>query len=363
MLKITVLEGPDASQVFTPSSDTVVIGRGNICDLVLSDSAVSRRHCALQREEDHFILTDLQSVNGTFLNDLKTRIDSHVLRNGDEIVIGKSRLRVQFSLQIEEAASTVPIDPTETENLPEQNPTLVAPSLPLVPQPAKAQLGVIRQPDVPIVVTVVSGPDRRMVSAPASAVAIADKAEEVPRVSPSERARPRVILRVIEGKNAGAYFESPLEARPFSIGRGKEADFRLQDKAVSRIHVIVRPTAASWELVDNNSLNGTFVAQHSERVDRLELKGGEKIRVAETLLEVEFVSAEDATLLPSSSLTPVVTEESPENPAAEKAPPEPLLTTSATPHVQSAKEDLRSWSVAFKERLTKIAKLIRRSQS
>src|SRR5262245_46633468 len=115
MLKITVLVGADAGRVVTLGNDTVVIGRGDVCELVLNDSAASRRHCALQREGDHFILTDLQSANGTFLNDLQTRIDSHVLKNGDEIVIGKSRLRVEFSPPSEEAALTAPLDPPETE--------------------------------------------------------------------------------------------------------------------------------------------------------------------------------------------------------------------------------------------------------
>ncbi|HEV8717592.1 MAG TPA: FHA domain-containing protein [Candidatus Binatia bacterium] len=266
MLKITVREGPDAGQELTPNSDTVVIGRGDVCDLVLSDSAVSRRHCALQREEDHFILADLQSANGTFLNDLQTRIDSRVLKNGDEIVIGTSRLRIEFSSPSEGAVPPESIDPTGTENLPGQNPTRVAPLSP----PHQAEDATAIAP-----------------------VAIPAEDEAVTRVRPCESARPRIILRVIEGKDAGARFEPPPGARSISIGRGKEADFRLREKAVSRIHAIVRSTAAGWELVDNNSLNGTFVEQCSERVDRLELKGGEKIRVAETLLEVEFVPAEE----------------------------------------------------------------------
>src|SRR5262245_23266092 len=97
MMKLTVLSGPDAGSVFAPTTDTIVIGRGHDCDVVLHDSRVSRRHCKIYREERNFIISDLRTTNGVFLNDPKIRINTHVLKNGDEILFGGSRLRVEFS--------------------------------------------------------------------------------------------------------------------------------------------------------------------------------------------------------------------------------------------------------------------------
>jgi pSer/pThr/pTyr-binding forkhead associated (FHA) protein len=48
--------------------DSVVIGRGNECDVVIHDLKASRQHCKLTRKEDGFLLEDLSSRNGTLVN-------------------------------------------------------------------------------------------------------------------------------------------------------------------------------------------------------------------------------------------------------------------------------------------------------
>ena len=57
----------------------MVIGRGAKADLVLTDTSVSRGHCALEREGDRFVLVDLGSANGTFVTGVKARITRHTL--------------------------------------------------------------------------------------------------------------------------------------------------------------------------------------------------------------------------------------------------------------------------------------------
>jgi pSer/pThr/pTyr-binding forkhead associated (FHA) protein len=51
--------------------DSVVIGRGIECDVVIQDLKASRRHCQLTRKEDGFLLEDLGSRNGTLVNGVK----------------------------------------------------------------------------------------------------------------------------------------------------------------------------------------------------------------------------------------------------------------------------------------------------
>ena len=46
----------------------VVIGRGQECDVIINDVKASRRHCRLTRGEDAFVLEDLGSKNGTFVD-------------------------------------------------------------------------------------------------------------------------------------------------------------------------------------------------------------------------------------------------------------------------------------------------------
>ena len=48
--------------------DSVVIGRGTECDVVIQDLKASRRHCQLSRKDEGFLLEDLGSRNGTYVN-------------------------------------------------------------------------------------------------------------------------------------------------------------------------------------------------------------------------------------------------------------------------------------------------------
>ena len=51
-----------------PDRKSIVIGRGLDCDVVVKDEKASRRHCQLRRESGAFVLEDLGSKNGTFVN-------------------------------------------------------------------------------------------------------------------------------------------------------------------------------------------------------------------------------------------------------------------------------------------------------
>ncbi|MGD9634565.1 MAG: SpoIIE family protein phosphatase [Pirellulales bacterium] len=71
---------------FAIDRDRAVIGRNSDCDVPLDVAAVSRRHAAIVREQENFFVEDLESRNGTFLND--QRIDKRApLRDGDEVSI------------------------------------------------------------------------------------------------------------------------------------------------------------------------------------------------------------------------------------------------------------------------------------
>jgi hypothetical protein len=64
------------------------LGRCTICNLVFDDTLVSRLHATIQREGDAYRLTDMQSMNGTWVNGREVR--SAVLRPGDEIHMGNT---------------------------------------------------------------------------------------------------------------------------------------------------------------------------------------------------------------------------------------------------------------------------------
>ena len=76
-----------------PLKDTISMGRADSCTIVLKDAKTSRQHAQIQQHGDEFIIVDLSSSNGTFVNG--QRIDEHVLQNNDEIQIGDYILQFQ----------------------------------------------------------------------------------------------------------------------------------------------------------------------------------------------------------------------------------------------------------------------------
>ncbi len=69
------------------TGDSITIGRNQDNTIVIDNLAVSGYHAKIDKVGDDFIITDLQSTNGTFIN--RQKIVSHKLKHGDNIMIGK----------------------------------------------------------------------------------------------------------------------------------------------------------------------------------------------------------------------------------------------------------------------------------
>ena len=99
-LSLEGLEGPAlivrsgggrVGEIFGPAGERTTIGRSPDCDVFLDDVTVSRRHAVLVESNGQFLVEDLGSLNGTFLN--RHRIEAaEPLEDGDELQIGKYRL-------------------------------------------------------------------------------------------------------------------------------------------------------------------------------------------------------------------------------------------------------------------------------
>jgi pSer/pThr/pTyr-binding forkhead associated (FHA) protein len=87
---LVVLRGPNAGARFLLDADEVSTGRHPNSDIFLDDVTVSRRHATFRREGDVFLVRDVGSLNGTYVN--RERIDEATLKTRDEVQIGKFRL-------------------------------------------------------------------------------------------------------------------------------------------------------------------------------------------------------------------------------------------------------------------------------
>jgi hypothetical protein len=75
------------------TGDELTLGRSPHCDCVLSDPTVSRRHAALTRSGDAWLLRDLHSTNGTRLNGWRVTEPVEVAP-GDRLTLGAARYRL-----------------------------------------------------------------------------------------------------------------------------------------------------------------------------------------------------------------------------------------------------------------------------
>ena len=67
MALLRAMNGTSAGKLF-PLGDSAVLGRHPDCDVVLDVGAVSRQHARITKSGEDYLVEDLQSRNGTFLN-------------------------------------------------------------------------------------------------------------------------------------------------------------------------------------------------------------------------------------------------------------------------------------------------------
>ncbi|WP_041274552.1 FhaA domain-containing protein [Desulforamulus reducens] len=87
---LLVEEGNDMGKEFPLGDYRSSIGRRDTCDIVLNDSSISRRHAQIEKKNNRFCLSDLNSTNGTYVNGIP--IDRTELTTGDVITLGNTVL-------------------------------------------------------------------------------------------------------------------------------------------------------------------------------------------------------------------------------------------------------------------------------
>jgi len=91
-------EGALGERIEYPLGDITVIGRGPAATLRLSDREVSRTHSRIERKGESYLLRDLGSSNGTYLNGFRL-LAPVTLAEGDEILVGGVKLRFRLALR------------------------------------------------------------------------------------------------------------------------------------------------------------------------------------------------------------------------------------------------------------------------
>jgi pSer/pThr/pTyr-binding forkhead associated (FHA) protein len=122
MLQFEIVEGPGAGRQIELTGP-LVIGRDASADVVLDDGQISRRHARLTPSNGGVVVEDLESTNGTFVNQNEVQAPVE-LRPGDELLVGVTVLQLRSPEQIRVQASAVRAVPPALAT-PERRPAYV----------------------------------------------------------------------------------------------------------------------------------------------------------------------------------------------------------------------------------------------
>lgn len=91
---LVVRQGPEIGTRYSLDGDHVSVGRVPGNDIQLDDVTVSRQHAVLVRQGSAWLVRDLGSLNGTYVN--SARVEEVLVQHGDEVQVGRFRLVAFF---------------------------------------------------------------------------------------------------------------------------------------------------------------------------------------------------------------------------------------------------------------------------
>ena len=320
---------PDGQrQVFPLLADVVRVGRGsenNDVALPNEFKSISRRHLEIRREVGSYVLLDLDSGNGVYVNGHK--VDTLYLKDGDEIQIGDPNENQEVKIQIQvgtefsaftETAQQATLSPTSAlaTSIPESGPYLTV----------RFPNGSVKYFSILQPLTTVGRITENSLSLPYRFISarhfelhqtvegftITDLQSTNGTLVNNKPLTPNqptlihtdTIIRIGDeafGSSIGFTFFNPLEvqapedgfvmaaptvmlapSKPVMIGRDPEADIRLDAPDVSRKHAAFKKLGDQHVLEDLGSANGTYV--NDQRIQSTILRDGDLIEIGKFLL-------------------------------------------------------------------------------
>lgn len=85
---LVVINGADLGRKYLLAQRSTVIGRSSKVDIQIDEDSISRSHAVVENNGDHVLARDLESTNGTYVNDVQIR--ERRLNDGDQIKIGRT---------------------------------------------------------------------------------------------------------------------------------------------------------------------------------------------------------------------------------------------------------------------------------
>ena len=98
---LVVINGVDLGKKYALNQSSTLIGRSSKVDIQIDEDSISRNHAVIENFSDQILLRDLESTNGTYVNDRS--VQNHQLLDGDQIKIGRTIFKFLSGSNIESA--------------------------------------------------------------------------------------------------------------------------------------------------------------------------------------------------------------------------------------------------------------------
>jgi pSer/pThr/pTyr-binding forkhead associated (FHA) protein len=241
---LVVISGKDKGLQKYITTKKFIIGRKG-GDLIIADPNVSSSHASIELINGEFHLLDLNSLNGTYVNNKK--IHNYILANEDEIKLGHSVIKF-FSKQIESENTLTSREHAELTR----------------PYTDTQQTGL-----------------SKVVSEELKTIKTRKSFDQIKRVEElSKISKNKMGLEIINGQDKGKKFA--FKKGSVLIGR-TNADINIKDNNVSRKHALIEAFGKDQVFIrDLASTNGTYV--NGKRIANARLRINDEIKVGSTLL-------------------------------------------------------------------------------
>ena len=252
----------------------VLIGRGEDCDLVVQEGHLSRQHARLTLKEGEVWLEDLESTNGTYVNDHRITAPT-ALGNGDRVRFDT----VEFNLVVEASADDKTyVRPGESAETPatSKNRTVISDAV-----PAKKPPGAWADPDYNP-----TGRTRFLTRDELQK----ELDEEFAATGPVPDIE-QPYLQILSGESAGENLklEGSENSNRWVVGseEGDEAiHILLKDEGVSSKHAQFTNEGGRWKLSDLMSANGTYVNGKKTNISYLSSEDRIRIGLVECIFHI-----------------------------------------------------------------------------
>jgi pSer/pThr/pTyr-binding forkhead associated (FHA) protein len=142
MIKFIVFYDSELVKTYELDDPVLTIGRLPENTICISNMGISRRHAKIERDGNNaFIISDLNSLNGTFINNAK--IKKSVLANGDKITIGKYTILFEDMEKKDAASLAASGSAPKKDDTSITPPSVIEEMMPYEPPPTREQTSVV----------------------------------------------------------------------------------------------------------------------------------------------------------------------------------------------------------------------------